>query len=122
MAKINWTDESEKWLQDIYHYIARDNREAAIRTVEAIYNKAQTLLDFPQIGYKYEPIQDREVRILLYGHYRIAYLIKENKDIDILGIFHGALDIEKYLNGFKIMMQRRMQNLIAQRTMGRLCE
>ena len=98
MAKINWTDESEKWLRDIYYYIAKDNKQAAIRTVEAIYNKAQILLDFPQIGYKYEPIQDREVRILLYGHYRIAYLIKENKDIYILGIFHGAMDIEKYLN------------------------
>jgi plasmid stabilization system protein ParE len=34
--------------------------------------------------------------VLLYGHYRIAYLVKASGDIDILGVFHGALDIEKY--------------------------
>jgi len=38
----------------------------------------------------------REVRILLYGHYRITYLVKPGGDIDILGVFHGALDISKY--------------------------
>jgi toxin ParE1/3/4 len=38
----------------------------------------------------------RHVRILLYEHYRIAYLVKEDGDIDVLGIFHGSLDISKY--------------------------
>jgi plasmid stabilization system protein ParE len=36
-------------------------------------------------------------RILLYGHYRIAYLIKSADEIDVLGVFHGALDIDRYL-------------------------
>jgi plasmid stabilization system protein ParE len=36
------------------------------------------------------------VRILLYGHYRITYLVRDDGDIDILGVFHGALDISKY--------------------------
>ena len=40
---------------------------------------------------------NNEVRILLYGHYRIAYLIKDTETIDILGVFHGALTIERYL-------------------------
>ena len=35
--------------------------------------------------------------MLLYGHYRIAYIVKSNGNIDVLGVFHGALDIEKYL-------------------------
>ncbi|MBI5506369.1 MAG: type II toxin-antitoxin system RelE/ParE family toxin, partial [Deltaproteobacteria bacterium] len=30
------------------------------------------------------------------GHYRIAYLIKPDGSIDILGVFHGALDIERF--------------------------
>ncbi len=37
------------------------------------------------------------MRILLYGHYRIAYLIKDENTIDILGVFNGALDIERFL-------------------------
>ena len=35
----------------------------------------------------------RNVRILLYKHYRIAYLIKEDGDVDVLGVFHGALGL-----------------------------
>lgn len=29
--------------------------------------------------------------------FRIAYLIKDDETIDILGVFHGALNLEKYL-------------------------
>ncbi|MFQ5652438.1 MAG: type II toxin-antitoxin system RelE/ParE family toxin [bacterium] len=97
MAKISWTAEAERWLQEIYDYVAEDNPDAAARTIDAIYDKTQILLKFPQIGYRYEQIPDREVRILLYGHYRIAYLLKPDRGIDILGVFHGALDITRYL-------------------------
>lgn len=37
------------------------------------------------------------IRILLYGHYRIAYLVTETRDVQLLGIYHGALDIDRYL-------------------------
>ncbi|MDQ7067553.1 MAG: hypothetical protein Q9M40_06050 [Sulfurimonas sp.] len=40
---------------------------------------------------------NNEIRIFLYGHYRVAYLIKDTETIDILGVFHGALAIERYL-------------------------
>jgi plasmid stabilization system protein ParE len=97
MARLNWTREAEMWLRDIFEYIAQDNPVAATRVAEGIYERAQVLSEFPQIGHRYEGIADREVRILLYGHYRIAYLIKSEEDIDILGVFHGALDIRRYL-------------------------
>jgi toxin ParE1/3/4 len=97
MARLNWTQEAETWLRDIYEYIAQDNPVAAARVVEGIYERAQILSEFPQIGHRYEGIADREVRILLYGHYRITYLIKSEEDIDILGVFHGALNIQRYL-------------------------
>ena len=97
MAKISWTKESEVWLKDIYDYIAADNPEAAARTVNGIYQKAQLLKQHPELGSKYETESSRDVRILLYGHYRITYLIKVDGNIDILGVFHGALDIDRYL-------------------------
>lgn len=96
MAEITWTHESEIWLRDIYNYIAADDPESAARTIAAIFEKAQLLTKHPRIGYRYELEQSREVRILLYGHYRITYLIKPNGNIDILGVFHGALDIDRY--------------------------
>ncbi len=97
MAKIIWTSESERWLRDIFDFISEDNQDAAIKVVEGIYKKAQILLEHPKIGYIYEHEVEQEIRILLYGHYRITYLINPNNDIVILGVFHGALKIESYL-------------------------
>jgi plasmid stabilization system protein ParE len=96
MAEISWTLEAQKWLKDIYDFIAFDNPSAAKRVVEGIYDKAQVLKRYPKIGHKYYA-NEEDIRILLYGHYRIVYLIKPDRNIDILGVFHGALDIDKYL-------------------------
>lgn len=96
MAEINWTAEAEQWLKDIHDYIAQDNPTAAIRVVTNIYLKAQLLRKFPELGHRYDRYPDQQIRILLYGHYRIAYRIKPDGNIDILGVFHGALDIERY--------------------------
>jgi toxin ParE1/3/4 len=97
MATIVWTEEAERWLKDIYDYIARDNPTAALEVIEAIYERAQVLVTFPEIGHKYRTEPEGDIRILLYGHYRIAYLIRGRNRIDILGVFHGALDLERYL-------------------------
>ena len=95
MAEITWTAEAQRWLEDIFEYIAADNPHAAAQTVNGIYERTQELADFPEIGHRYWA-SSRPVRILLYGHYRIAYLIKEDGNIDVLGVFHGSLDISKY--------------------------
>ena len=95
MAQIAWTQEAESWLSDIYGYIAGDNPVAAAETIQGIYDRAQILTDFPESGYRYW-VSKRHVRILLYGHFRITYLAKVDGNVDILGVFHGALDISKY--------------------------
>ena len=95
MVEINWTAEAQRWMRDIYDYIAADNPLAAQKVVTDIFAKSQILHQFPQIGYFYRKEAEGEIRILLYGHYRIAYLARPTQ-IDILGVFHGALDIERY--------------------------
>ena len=97
MAEIRWTVEAEVWLKDIYGYIAHDNPSAAAKVVDGIYEKTQLLKEHPEIGYKYRSESEGEIRILLYGHYRIAYLLVGDESIDILGIFHGALELDRYL-------------------------
>jgi plasmid stabilization system protein ParE len=97
VAEIRWTDEANLWLRDIHDYIAADNPEAAQRVALGIYEKSQLLRRFPEMGHKYRSEDEGDVRILLYGHYRIAYLLKPSTDIEILGVFHGALDIDRYL-------------------------
>jgi len=97
VVEINWTHEAQVWLKDIYGYIAIDNREAAQRTIAGIFARVQSLKRHPRLGHRYEAEASREVRVLLYGHYRIACVIRSEETIDILGVFHGALNIERYL-------------------------
>lgn len=95
MATLRWSTEAQQWLKEIFDYIAQDNPQAAHKVVTEIYQKAQILESFPEIGYNYRKEPEGDIRILLYGHYRIAYLI-QGEIIDILGVFHGALDIDRY--------------------------
>lgn len=97
MAKINWTEEAEWWLKEIFDYIAKDNKGAAIKVVNSIYQRVKLLENFPLLGQRLLDWESRHIRVLLYGHYRIAYLVKDERNIDILGVFHGALDLERYL-------------------------
>ena len=95
MGTITWTNEAQRWLEDIFEYIAIDDRNAASQVVDDLYERAQILKDNLEIGNRYR-VSVRHVRILLYGHYRITYLVKDSGDVEILGVFHGALDISKY--------------------------
>lgn len=97
MGQVRWTEEAARWLSEIHDYIADDDPEAALRVIHEIYTQTETLTSFPERGYRYLNLPERDVRIVLWGHYRIAYLVRSSGDVDILGIFHGALDIERYL-------------------------
>jgi plasmid stabilization system protein ParE len=97
MAEIRWTEEAATWLEDIYNYLAKDSPDAAGRVVKGIYDKAQILAEFPEIGHKYRTEPEGDIRILLYGHYRIAYFFRRSGTVEVLGVFHGALDIDRYL-------------------------
>ncbi len=97
MGQVRWSQEALRWLREIRDFIARENPEAARRTAAGIVDRVEVLSTFPEIGQRYDGVTDREVRILLYGHYRIAYLVTRERDVKLLGIFHGALDIKRYL-------------------------
>lgn len=97
MAEVVWTLEAARCLEEIHDYIAADSPAAAHEVVTRIYDKIPLLRAQPRLGQGYEPIADREVRETRYGHYRIAYLLVNEERIEILGIFHGAMDIERYL-------------------------
>jgi toxin ParE1/3/4 len=94
-SEIVWTDEARQWLRLIRQYIAKDSPAAADRVIEGIWQKAQLLAINPEAGFKY-PLRERDdIRVLLYGHYRIAYVLSDQR-VTILGVFHAALDIDRY--------------------------
>lgn len=98
MAELKWTAEALQWLEDIHHYIALDNPSAAAKVLDGIIAKAELLASFPDIGTRLRIVPEGEVRMILYGHYRLAYLRRgDGEVVEIVGVFHGALDIDRYL-------------------------
>lgn len=95
MAKINWTLEAELSLREIYDYTVEKNPVAAERLLDGILAKADLLASFPEIGARREH-PHHHIRILLYGHFKIPYLIKPDSNIDILGVFHSAMDTDRF--------------------------
>jgi toxin ParE1/3/4 len=91
MVELNWTLESERWITDIFNYISKDNPQAAFSTIKSIYETAQILKKFPESGYIYKKNKSHHIRILLYGHYRIAYLIKPDEKLTFLEFFMDLL-------------------------------
>ena len=69
MAKVVWTAEAERWLLRIHDYIASDKRAAAFEVVESLYRRAEILV----------------------------YLREPPDEVRILGVFHGAMDLKKYV-------------------------
>lgn len=97
MGRVRWTQEAVQWLREIRDHIAPENPSAATRTVRAIYEKALSLDTFPNRGYPHTTSSGISLRILLYEHYRIAYSVTEDGDVNILGVFHGAIDMDRHL-------------------------
>jgi plasmid stabilization system protein ParE len=67
------------------------------QVILGIYDRVQVLRQFPELGQRYDKYPEKHIRILLYGHYRIAYLTRDERTIHILGILHGSLDIDEHL-------------------------
>jgi toxin ParE1/3/4 len=97
VAKVVWTAEAERWLLKIHDYIVVDSPVNAFNVVKSIYQRAQILERFPLVGHAYRSPSGRDLRILLWGHYRIVYFVRPDAEVHIVGVFHGAMRFEEYL-------------------------
>ena len=79
-----------------HDYIAVDSPVNAY-VVKSIYQRAQILERFPLVGYACRSPSSRDLRMLLWGHYRIVYFVRADDEVDIVGVFHGAMRFEQYL-------------------------
>ena len=97
MATVVWTEEAERWLLKIHDYISRDKPAAAFNVVQSIYARAQILASFPNAGQAHRTESGREARILVWGHYRIVYIQPKEDEVHVVGVFHGAMELDRYL-------------------------
>ncbi len=90
MVKIVWTELSIADLKEIFDFIAEDSNRYATITSNTIYQRVQPIMDNPFIGRIVPEFNQRLIRELIVGNYRIIYRIKSDTRVDILRIYHTS--------------------------------
>ena len=79
-------------MQNIFEYIAQDNRVAAMKLLSLFEEKFNNILDFPNIGYK-PKFLSKDIRVCIVAkHYQIVYT-NNNRNLYIQRILTGYQDI-----------------------------
>ena len=86
--RIIWSPLAFERASEIVDYISVDNLSAAKRWLSTVFEKVEQLLYSPESGRIVPEISDSRFREIIYGNYRIIYLL-EPKIISILTIRHG---------------------------------
>ena len=95
MVKIVWTELSILDLKELFDYIAEDSNRYAYITVTRLYNRVQPVSENPYMGRIVPEINEKPIREILEGNYRIIYRIKSKTQIDILRVYHCARLLKK---------------------------
>ncbi|MHB8809357.1 MAG: type II toxin-antitoxin system RelE/ParE family toxin [Desulfobulbaceae bacterium] len=86
--KIVWASVAIDRATEIAGYIARDSPSAAAKWVETLFSKVELLATAPESGRVVPEVNRLDIRELIYGNYRIIYLIEKNR-ISILTVRHS---------------------------------
>ncbi|MDD3991407.1 MAG: type II toxin-antitoxin system RelE/ParE family toxin [Desulfobacterales bacterium] len=86
--RIAWSPVAVERASEVVDYIAQDKPSAADNWIRTIFSKVEQLRSNPEIGRIVPEINERQIRELIYGNYRIIYHV-EAKQISILTIRHG---------------------------------
>lgn len=87
MIPLIWSKAAEDDLDAIINYIAQDNIEAALNTLDEITRQSKRLCDYPLSGREGRIKATREL-VVARSPYVIVYTVSET--VTLLRILHGA--------------------------------
>ena len=86
---VHWTKTAIDHLAAIYDYIALDAEEYAKRMVDRLTRRSEQMGNSPYSGRMVPEFEDKRIREVIEGPYRIIYYVKPEQ-IDVLAVIHGA--------------------------------
>lgn len=87
--RLAWSDRALERVRETARYIAADDPVAAVRWAKGLFDTAARLADFPESGRLAPELEDRGVRELVYGAYRVLYRL-EAEAVLILTVRHAS--------------------------------
>ena len=95
-AAFQLTTEAIQDLDDIWNFIAKDNRNAADHVEAEIIATCCRIAEYPRIGHKRQDITPLPVRfwtLLKYPSYVIVYR-PDTLPLQVVAVLHGKRDLE----------------------------
>jgi toxin ParE1/3/4 len=86
--KIIWSPLAVDRVSEIAAYIAQENPDAAENWVNTVFKKVEDLKSFPESDRIIPETENKTIRELIYGNYRLIYRLEE-KRISVLTVRHG---------------------------------
>ncbi len=96
MVKVKWNEEALDDIDEIAEYIAMDSFTYAKIQVEIFFDRVHHLKDNPFIGAMVPELNDKNIRQLVEGNYRIIYELLNSTTIEILCVIHGSRLLQKH--------------------------
>jgi toxin ParE1/3/4 len=96
---VTVTQTAEDDLDEIILYIAEDNVQIALKILDKLQNRINTLKYFPEKGRRVPELLDKnikEYRELIEAPWRIIYKI-ENNDVNVITIIDGRRNVQDIL-------------------------
>jgi addiction module RelE/StbE family toxin len=90
MGQVRWTDFALENLIAIGDYIEQDSHFYAQRVVNYLFDAVNILERHPLAGRTVPEFNDKTVRELVRGSYRIVYKVTDEQFIDIVTVHHAA--------------------------------
>jgi toxin ParE1/3/4 len=86
--RVVWTEQAFLRLAEIEDFISIDNPPAAIRLIARLMEKAEALVEFPQMGRQVPEAPGSNLRELIEGNYRIVYRV-QHRVVEIITVFEA---------------------------------
>ena len=90
MVEVRWTAQSIEDIRSIAEFISKESKKYADSQVDSFFVYAEILESFPNAGRIVPETNNKALRELLIGSYRVIYEIISSKRIDILAVHHSA--------------------------------
>lgn len=88
---VKFLRQARRDVDDIWDYVAVEDREAASRLIDRIYATSRRLADFPESG-PARPDIAPDVRSLIVGRYLLLYRVGDSS-VEVVRVLHSARNI-----------------------------
>ncbi len=90
MVSLNWSNRIFDDIDATATYLATYSKRFATAFVDSVFNKAELLKSFPEMGRIVPEINRPDIRELIYKQYRIVYQVLNEQQILMLAVHHSA--------------------------------